>query len=46
MLQEDISLALAWHRNVRPGFSPDEVYQGPAALERKKLSSMTEPELT
>jgi hypothetical protein len=42
MLQEDISLASAWHGNVRPGFSPDDAYQGPAASERKKLSSREE----
>jgi hypothetical protein len=38
MLQEDLSLASAWHGNVRPGFSPDEAYQGHAAFERKKIS--------
>ncbi len=30
MLQEDLSLALVWKWNVRPGLRPDEAYQWPS----------------
>jgi hypothetical protein len=46
MLQEDISLASAWHWNARPGFSLGEAYQGLAASERKNYPRRQHCELT
>jgi hypothetical protein len=45
MLQEDISLASVWHGNARPGFSPDEAYQGPRGLGAKNISRKVAPRI-